>query len=97
MRIKSPVSSQKTRYMLHPLFLLTKKAQKKKLQKRKRRNEISCSVEHDKGDLPLTQPPFEKGGRKLYFGAAKFQLKRQSLVNTVKNSSKGEKINESYI
>ena len=35
--------------------------------------------------------------RKLYFGAAKIKLKTQSLLNTVKNSSKGEKINESYI
>ena len=49
----------------HPLFLLHIQAQKKKLQKRKRRKKISRSAERDKGDLPLTQPPFEKGGRKL--------------------------------
>ena len=52
---------------LHSLFLLQNQAQKKKLSKRKRRKEISHSAERDKGDLPLTQPPFEKGGRKLYY------------------------------
>ena len=88
---------------LYPLFLLHMQAQKKKLQKRKRRKEISRSAEHDKGDLPLTQPPFEKGGRKLYYGAktlfwrSKNKVKTQSLLNTVKYSSKGDKINESYI
>ena len=51
---------------LYPLFLLTKQAQKKKLLKRKRRAEILRSAERDKGSSPLTQPPFEKGGRKLY-------------------------------
>ena len=79
-----------------PLFLLKKKAQKKKLQKRKRRKKISRSAEHDHR-CRWTTPPFEKGGRKLYFGATKIKLKTQSLLNTVKNSSKGEKINESYI
>ena len=50
---------------LYPLFLLHIQAQKKKLLKRKRRAEISRSAERDKGSSPLTQPPFEKGGRKL--------------------------------
>ena len=61
----SPVNSQKKNQILHPLFLLHIQAQKKKLSKRKRRNKISHSAERDKGDLPLTQPPFKKGGRKL--------------------------------
>ena len=52
---------------LYPLFLLQNQAQKKKLSKRKRQKKLSRSAERDKGDLPLTQPPFEKGGRKLYY------------------------------
>ena len=103
-----------------PLFLLTKKAQKKKLQKRKRRKKISRPAEclPSLGDadthaprmcqfppLSVDDTAFPKrraktliaAARKLYFGAAKIKLKTQSLLNTVKNSSKGEKINESYI
>ena len=44
---------------LYPLFLLQKQAQKKKLSKRKRRNEISCSAEHDRRHRRLVQA-FEK-------------------------------------
>ena len=61
----STANIQNKRFLPHPLFLLQNQAQKKKLSKRKRRKEISHSAERDKGDLPLTQPPFEKGGRKL--------------------------------
>ena len=81
-KIKSEYSQQpKQKIYAYPLFLLHIQAQKKKLQKRKRREGIdtyakhvcrrrrdgviSHSAERDKGDLPLTQPPFEKGGRKL--------------------------------
>ncbi len=53
-----------------PLFLLTKKAQKKKLGKKKKAGEFrrlrtpsnSCSA-GDKGYAPLTSPPFEKRKR----------------------------------
>ncbi len=43
----SPVNSQNKRYVFYPLFLLHMQAQKKKLSKRKRRNEISRSAERD--------------------------------------------------
>ena len=49
---------------LHSLFLLQNQAQKKKLSKRKRRNKLSRSAEHDHR-CRWTPPPFEKGGRKL--------------------------------
>ena len=65
MQNPSPLNSQKKKSKLHTLFLLHIQAQKKKLLKRKRRAEISRSAERDKGSSPLTQPPFEKGGRKL--------------------------------
>jgi hypothetical protein len=50
---------------LYPLFLLHIQAQKKKLSKRKRQNEISRSAERDKSYALLTAPPSQKGGRKL--------------------------------
>ena len=57
--IKSKYSQQpKQKIYAFSLFLLHIQAQKKKLSKRKRRKEISRSAERDKGDLPLTQPPF---------------------------------------
>ena len=78
----------KQKIYAYPLFLLHIQVQKKKLQKRKRREGIdtyakhvcrrrrdgviSRSAEHDKGDLPLSQPPFEKGGRKLYSAGENF-------------------------
>ena len=66
LRTKPKYSQQpKQKIYAYPLFLLHIQAQKKKLSKRKRRKKISHSAERDKGDLPLTQPPFEKGGRKL--------------------------------
>ena len=43
----SPVNRQNKRYVFYPLFLLPSPPQKKKLQKRKRRNEISRSAERD--------------------------------------------------
>ena len=55
----------------YPLFLLHMQAQKKKLQKRKRRYEISRSAERDKGSAPLNAAPFEKGARKLYYAHKK--------------------------
>ena len=64
-KTQSTANSQNKRLKPYPLFLLHMQAQKKKLSKRKRRKKISHSAERDKGDLPLTQPPFEKGGRKL--------------------------------
>ena len=64
--IKSKYSQQpKQKIYAFSLFLLHIQAQKKKLSKRKRRKKISHSAERDKGDLPLTQPPSPKGGRKL--------------------------------
>ena len=62
-----PKYSQQSKQKIYAfsLFLLHIQAQKKKLSKRKRRKKISRSAERDKGDLPLTQPPFSKGGRKL--------------------------------
>ncbi len=49
-----------------PAFLLAKEAQEKSLAKEKRRGKVSRSAESDKGSAPLTAPPFEKGGRKLF-------------------------------
>ena len=46
-------------------FFCICRRKRKSYKKENAAKEISCSVEHDKGDLPLTQPPFEKGGRKL--------------------------------
>ena len=40
---------------------------------------------------------FNCGCAKTLFWRSKNKVKTQSLLNTVKNSSKGEKINESYI
>ena len=63
-RLRESVNSPQEK-AFYPLFLLHMRAQKKKLSKRKRRKKISRSAECDKGSSPLTQPPFEKGGRKL--------------------------------
>ena len=69
-KLKPKYSQQpKQKIYAYPLFLLTKKAQKKKLSKRKRRKKISHSAERDKGDLPLTQPPPQKAGENFNDGA----------------------------
>ncbi len=56
--------------MFISLFLLTKKAQKKKLSKKKsaEKQGFSPSAEGEEGYAPSTAPPFEKGGRKLSAG-----------------------------
>ena len=76
--IKSKYSQQpKQKIYAYSLFLLHIQAQKKKLSKRKRRKKISRSAERDKGDLPLTQPPFEKR-------RAKTLLQREKLLKSKK-------------
>ena len=67
--ISKPPQQPKQKIYAYPLFLLQKRAQKKKLSKRKRRNKISRSAERDKGDLPLTQPPPQKAGENFNDGA----------------------------
>ena len=64
---------EKVRYPFR-FFFCKNRRKRKSYQKEKRRNEISRSAEHDKGDLPLSQPPFEKGGRKLLLKSAKILL-----------------------
>ena len=108
----SIANRQKKKSKSIPLFLLTKKAQKKKLPKRKRRKKISRSAEclPSLGDadthaprmcqfppLSVDDTAFPKRRAKTLFWRSKNKVKTQSLLNTVKNSSKGEKINESYI
>ena len=56
---QSPLNRQKKKSKSIPLFLLTKKAQKKKLSKRKRRKKISRSAERDHR-CRWTTPPFKK-------------------------------------
>ena len=79
---KTPHPSRFARHLLpqekafYPLFLLHMQAQKKKLSKRKRRNEISRSAEHDHR-CRWTPPPFEKGGRKLYREQTKILLQKK--------------------
>ena len=46
-------------------------AKEKAIKKKSADEELSHSAERDKGDLPLPQPPFEKGGRKLLCGGRK--------------------------
>ena len=87
-KLKPKYSQQpKQKIYAYPLFLLHIQAQKKKLQKRKRRKKISRSAERDKGDLPLTQPPFEKGGQKLYSAGESFNWWRKLLRCVQKISS----------
>ena len=49
-------------------------AKEKAIKKKSADEELSRSAERDKGDLPLSQPPFEKGGRKLLLKSAKIIL-----------------------
>ena len=49
-------------------------AKEKAIKKKSADEELSHSAERDKGDLPLPQPPFEKGGRKLLLKSAKILL-----------------------
>ena len=72
---KSP-QQPKQKIYAYPLFLLHMQAQKKKLSKRKRRNKISRSAEHDHR-CRWTPPPFEKGGRKLYREQTKILLQKK--------------------
>ena len=59
-KIKLKYSQQpKQKIYAHPLFLLHMQAQKKKLSKRKRRNEVSHSAECDRRHRRLVQA-FEK-------------------------------------
>jgi hypothetical protein len=48
-----------------PLFSLTQEAQRKKLIKKKHRENVSRSVEREEGSAPSTAPLFEKSGQKL--------------------------------
>ncbi len=47
----------------------TIRPKRKALQKKNGDKGISRSAERDKGSAPLTAPPFEKGGRKLFLRA----------------------------
>ena len=50
-------------YVLIPAFSFDEEGAKEKAIKKKSADEeLSHSAERDKGDLPLPQPPFEKGG-----------------------------------
>ena len=74
--LKAPSTAKTRNQIFHPLFLLHMQAQKKKLSKRKRRNKISRSAEHDHR-CRWTPPPFEKGGRKLYREQTKILLQKK--------------------
>ena len=74
--LKAPSTAKTRNQIFHPLFLLQKRAQKKKPSKRKRRNKISRSAEHDHR-CRWTPPPFEKGGRKLYREQTKILLQKK--------------------
>ena len=63
-RLRESVNSPQEK-AFYPLFLLTKKAQKKKLQKRKRRKKISRSAERDHR-CRWTTPPFKKKAGENY-------------------------------
>ena len=52
----------------YPLFSLTLRAQRKKLAKKKRIEEISPLASGDKGSAPLTARTFEKVRSKLFGG-----------------------------
>ena len=85
---KTPHPSRFARHLLpqekafYPLFLLNMQAQKKKLSKRKRRNEISRSAEHDEDSASSTRKPLkrldlnfnEKSGRKKATDDRRFSL-----------------------
>ena len=58
-RLRESVNSPQEK-AFYPLFLLTKKAQKKKLQKRKRRKKISRSAERDEDSASSTSQAFKK-------------------------------------
>ena len=64
------------RTMFDPYNIKSKYSQQKKLSKRKRRNKISRSAEHDHR-CRWTPPPFEKGGRKLYREQTKILLQKK--------------------
>ena len=60
-KIKSEYSQQpKQKIYAYPLFLLHIQAQKKKLSKRKRRNKISRSAEHDEDSASSTRKPLKR-------------------------------------
>ena len=58
--LKAPSTAKRKSQMSFPLFLLHMQAQKKKLSKRKRRNEISRSAERDEGSASSTRKPLKR-------------------------------------
>jgi hypothetical protein len=50
---------------LSAAFFLTQEAQRKKLIKKKRRENVSRAAEREEGSAPSTAPLFEKSGQKL--------------------------------
>ena len=59
-RAKVPSTVKTRNQIFHPLFLLHMQAQKKKLSKRKRRNEISRSAERDEDSASSTRKPLKR-------------------------------------
>ena len=58
--LSKPPQQPKQKIYAYPLFLLQKRAQKKKLSKRKRRNKISRSAERDEDSASSTRKPLKR-------------------------------------